>query len=187
MKPRKTRTEITKNITLISLSAAFLAVCSYISVPFLSGISFTLQLFAVFFTAGALDLKKSLSALLLYISAGVIGLPVFSSFRSGISVLLGPTGGYIIAFIPSVIIIGLSVRLFGKKTSVLVLSMLSSLAVCYIFGTFWFLSVYEAGGSPIGLTAVLSVCVLPYVLPDAAKIALAVYLCRRFEKFTDSL
>ena len=181
------RSGITKNITLIALSVAFFSVCSYIAVPFISGMSFTLQLFAVFFIAGALDLKKSLTAIIIYVAAGLIGLPVFSLFRGGISVLMGPTGGYLLAFIPSVIIIGVSVHIFGKKTGVLTLSMILSLVLCYTVGTLWFVGISGISGNESGIIGVLSVCVLPYVIPDLAKIALAVYLCRRSQKFTDSL
>ena len=51
--------------------------------------------------------------------------------------------------------------------------------LCYAFGTAWFLLVYAKNSGPVSLGTALGWCVLPYLLPDAAKIALASMLVRR--------
>ena len=70
-------------------------------------------------------------------------------------------------------------RLLGTKTWVLALSMLLGLAVCYAFGTAWFLVAYARAAGPIGLWAALGMCVFPFVVPDLVKLALAWMLSRR--------
>ena len=57
--------------------------------------------------------------------------------------------------------------------------MLAALAVCYLFGSVWFAAVYAAASGPVGPAAVLGWCVLPFVLPDLVKLALAFALSRR--------
>ena len=173
------RQRATQDLTLIAISVAFIAVCSSISVPFLSGISFTLQLFAVFLVAALLSPRQSLISIFIYIFIGLIGVPVFAGFRGGISVLFGATGGYLIGFILSTLVISLSVKFFGNKKSVTMLSMLLSLLVCYITGSLWFLLISRAAGSTIGLGSALWVCVIPFIIPDLAKLILAVYLSAR--------
>ena len=73
-------------------------------------------------------------------------------------------------------------RLLGTKTWVLALSMLLGLAVCYAFGTVWFLAVYAKNTGAIGLWTALGWCVFPYIVPDLVKIALALVLCKRLKK-----
>ncbi|MBO5415924.1 MAG: biotin transporter BioY [Clostridia bacterium] len=175
------RQRATQDLTLIAISVAFITVCSYISVPFLSGVSFTLQLFAVFLVAALLSPRQSIMSILVYTTLGLIGVPVFAGFRGGISVLFGATGGYLIGFIIATLIISLSVKFFGNRKSVTALSMLLSLLVCYTAGVLWFLAVSRASDSSAGLSAALWACVIPFILPDLAKLLLASYLSARLE------
>ena len=99
--------------------------------------------------------------------------------------MLGPTGGYMIGFILTALIMWLAERLFGKGTAVLAASMAAGLIVCYAFGTAWFISVYTKNTGEIGLAAALGWCVIPYIIPDAVKIALAVMMTRRLRPFVD--
>ena len=69
--------------------------------------------------------------------------------------------------------------LFGKKTWVLALSMVVGLAVCYTFGTAWFMMVYAKDAGAIGVATALGWCVFPFVIPDLIKIALAMALSKR--------
>ena len=87
----------TKEIILISLSAALICICSWIQVP--SAVPFTLQTFAVFLVSAVLGAKKGVAATLVYILLGAVGLPVFSGFQGGVGVLLGATGGYVFGFV----------------------------------------------------------------------------------------
>ncbi len=173
----------TKDIALTALFVAVMAVCSWISIP--ATVPFTLQTFGVFLSVGLLGGKRGSLAVLVYLLLGAVGLPVFSGFTGGIGHLLGPTGGYIIGFIFSALLMWLAERLFGKSVTVLAVSMIAGLIVCYAFGTSWFMSVYTKNTGEIGLMTALGWCVIPYIIPDVAKIVLAVLLTRRLRPYVD--
>jgi biotin transport system substrate-specific component len=173
------------DITLIALFAAVMAVCSWISIP--AAVPFTLQTFAVFLACGLLGGRRGTLTVLVYLILGAIGIPVFSGFTGGIGHLLGPTGGYIIGFIFSALMMWLAEKFFGKSTTVLAVSMVVGLIVCYAFGTAWFMAVYTRSTGEIGLMAALGWCVFPYIIPDLIKIAVALLLCRRLRKAIPSL
>lgn len=88
----------TRDMAYISISAALIALCAWLSVP--AAIPFTMQTFAVFAAAGTLGARRGAAALGLYILLGALGLPVFSGFQGGVGALLGATGGYIVGFLP---------------------------------------------------------------------------------------
>ena len=110
---------------------------------------------------------------------GAVGIPVFAQFTSGIGTLLGMTGGYILGFIFIGLIYWLAVKLFGKKLWTEAAALVLGLIVCYAFGTAWFMHVYMQQSGAIGIAAALSWCVFPFILPDLAKLALALILARR--------
>lgn len=173
----------TRDIAMIAMSVALIAVCSWISIPMT--VPFTMQTFAVCLVTALLGLRRGMWAVLCYILLGAVGAPVFSGFKGGISVLLGPTGGYILGFLFTALIVGLAVQKFGHSVPVLICAMAAGILVCYAFGTAWFMYVYARKTGPISLGTALAWCVLPYLLPDAAKIALAVVLVRRLSPFVD--
>ena len=74
-----------------------------------------------------------------YLLMGMVGLPVFAGFKGGAGALLGATGGYILGFLGSAWTVWGMERLLGRRGWVLALSMALGLAVCYAFGTAWFL------------------------------------------------
>jgi biotin transport system substrate-specific component len=170
----------TKDIVYISLATALMAICSWISIPLI--VPVTLQTFAVFTAVGLLGLKRGTLAVLVYILLGALGVPVFAGFTGGFGILIGSTGGYIIGFIFSALVVGLITKFFGKKTPMIILSMIAGLLVCYLFGTSWFMYVYAKNTGAVGLSTVLSWCVIPFIIPDAAKIALATIVVNRVSK-----
>ncbi len=175
---RTERTGIdTTDISLIALSAAFMAVCSWISVP--ASVPFTMQTFAVFTTTGVLGGRRGTYSVLLYLLLGIAGLPVFAGFAGGVGHLFGATGGYIIGFLFSALVMWLTEKTMGKNFKVLVLSMAAGLLVCYIFGTAWFVTLYTRDSGGVSVLTALGWCVFPYIIPDALKIALAAWLTRR--------
>lgn len=174
--------EMKKNFRIIDLvyiafGAVLIAICSWISIP--TVVPFTMQTFAIFFVLSAFGGKRGTVAIIIYILLGVVGIPVFSQFTSGIGILLGSTGGYIVGFIIMGFIYRLIVHFMGKKLWVEMLSMVIGLAVCYAFGTVWFMFVYAGSNGPISLATVLSWCVIPFIIPDLIKLGLALTLARR--------
>ena len=124
--------------------------------------------------------NKSLSALkMAYISLGAVGFPVFSGFSGGLGHLLGMTGGYILGFVLSALVMALMQRLLPRRRVFTLLSMALGLLACYAAGSVWFMRVYTQTKGAISLGAVLSICVVPYLIPDAIKIVLACLISER--------
>lgn len=176
---KKTNSKIT-DMVYIGLSAAIIAVCSWISIPLT--VPITLQTMGVVLISGLFGAKRGTLSTLLYILIGAIGVPVFSGFKSGFGVLLGSTGGYIIGFIFTALIVGI-VSDKTNKLWALILSMVVGILVCYAFGTAWFAVVYAKTNEPASLATILGWCVIPFLIPDAIKIALAAVLTNRLKKF----
>lgn len=171
----------TAGIVAVSMAAALIIICSWISVPLT--IPVTLQTFAVFTAAGLLGPKKATSSVLVYILLGAVGLPVFHGFTGGFGILLGTTGGYIIGFLFASAAVGLLVKYLGRTVPRLIISMTAGLLICYFFGTVWFLFVYIGSIGPVSLLTVLSWCVFPFIIPDMLKISAAAVVVNRLSKY----
>lgn len=157
-----------RTMAFCAVCAALIAVCSWISIP--AAVPFTLQTFAVFLTCELLG-SAAIWSVLLYLLLGAVGAPVFAGFSGGIAPLIGPTGGYLMGFVAIALLMSAWRKALGGKWTVP--GMLLSLALCYLLGTVWFVVVYARSGSAISFGTALSWCVLPYIVPDVIKIALA--------------
>ncbi len=184
-KPRENKTQENKiqgkkrfrtaDITYIGVAVALIAVCSWISIP--TTIPFTLQTFAVMLTVLLLGGMRGTIAIIVYILLGAVGVPVFSGFTGGIAKLMGPTGGFIVGFLGTALVMWAFEKFLGKKLWVHITAIVLGLAVCYAFGTLWFMKIYTADdGSKATLAMALSACVIPYLIPEVIKIVLALTL-----------
>lgn len=169
----------TLDMTYIAIFTVLMAVCAWISIP-VTTIVFTLQTFAVFAALLTLGGRRGTYAVLAYLLLGLVGLPVFSNFQGGPGVLLGATGGYILGFLGSALVYWLITARVRDTLPVRIAACVAGLVVCYAFGTVWFLAVYTAG--PMSVGTALSLCVIPFILPDLVKIGLAVTLAQRVRK-----
>lgn len=170
----------TRDIVYMSVFTAMISICSWISIP--ASIPFTLQTMGVFTTVGLLGGKRGTLTVLTYILLGAIGIPVFAGLTGGISVLLGTTGGYIIGFLLSALLMWGIETIMGRNQIVLAFSMVAGLIVCYAFGTAWFMMIYTQHSGVIGLSTVLGLCVIPFIIPDLIKIGVALFLINRLKK-----
>jgi len=171
----------TIDILYVGLFAALIAVCSWIQIPLT--VPITLQTMGVCMAAGLLGTKRGTFAVVVYILLGLVGVPVFAGFTSGVGILLNTTGGYIIGFIFTALIVGAMTKFCGKKAWVYALSMFIGTAVCYAFGTAWFIIVYNRGNADaVSLATVMGWCVTPFIIPDLVKIAVATILCTRLKR-----
>ncbi len=176
--PAPTRTsEKTRNMVYIALFAVLMAVCAWISVP--AAVPFTMQTFAVFLAVGVLGGRKGTLAIVVYILMGAVGMPVFSHFTGGPGVLFQATGGYILGFLLTALIMWGMEAALGHKLWVHIISMVLGLIACYAFGTLWFVLLYTRTTGAIGFGTALLWCVVPYILPDLIKLALALTLTHR--------
>ncbi len=167
------------DMVYIAISAALIAICSWISIP--TAVPFTLQTFAVFFVLLLLGGERGTIATLVYVLLGAVGVPVFAGFSGGIGILLGSTGGYIIGFLFVGLIYILFEKFFKKNIVMKIVALVLGLAVCYAFGTAWFMHVYIKNSGEVGLLTVLGWCVFPFIIPDLIKMALAVVVAKRIE------
>ena len=172
---------------MCALFAALTAVLSQIMVPLpFTPIPINLGLLAVWVCGGILGAKKGAIAIVVYILLGAVGVPVFAGFNAGLGALAGPTGGYIIGYIPSVIVFALLAGRAineerGKKTVpgflLIIASGLPAMAACYAPGTVWFMIT-----TGMGLIESLVLCVIPFIPGDVLKVLAAVLICEALKK-----
>ena len=167
----------TKQLVHVAVMAALITLCAWITIP--TAVPFTLQTFAIFLAVGVLGGTLGSRAVGVYLLRGAVGLPVFSGFSGGIGRFAGVTGGYLIGFLMIPLVMWGAQALLGRGPVVFVLSAVLGLAVCYSFGTAWFVLMYAATSGPIGVVSALWSCVIPFLIPDAIKLALALVLSRR--------
>lgn len=162
----------TRELCYSALCAALLCVLSPISIP-TGGVPITLSLLAVLLVAGILPTRLALTSVLCYVALGAVGLPVFAGFIGGFQVLIGPTGGFIMGYIPAAIV----VSVFRQKPIKRVVSMVFATILCYILGTLW---LFIATGAPFFHT--LGATLLSCAIPDSIKITVAAVLAATMKR-----
>ena len=167
----------TSELAQISLCAVLLTVCAWIVIPL--PVPFTLQTLALFLTLCILGGRKGTYTVGVYLLLGLVGLPVFSGFQGGAGVLLGASGGYLAGFLAAAGIYWLITSKLGTALPVQAVACVSGLMGCYSMGTAWFMLVYARTAAPVSLSAALGWCVVPFLLPDLLKLALALAFSRR--------
>ncbi len=170
-----------KEMCLAALMAAVLCVVGPFSIP-VGPIPLSLATLVIYLTAYVLGWKLGTVSVLIYLLVGILGVPVFSAGRSGIGVIAGPTGGYLIGYLLLVLICGLFVgpgqHATGKPESKKARKVLSSIlvmvvatAVLYTLGTVWL-----AFSAHMTAKAAVAAGVLPFLAGDAIKIVIAAFL-----------
>ena len=161
-----------KNQIRAALFAAIISVLSLIAIPSPSGIPLTLQTFAVALCGYFLGWKYGAEAVIIYLTAGAVGIPVFSSMTGGFGKILGVTGGFLIGFIPLVL-------LCGAKTNRLKTAILSILGIilCHTIGILWFSTVSNTSLLNAALTSSL-----PYIPKDILSVAAAYIVANLINK-----
>lgn|GEM_PF-153197 len=164
-------------VARIALFTALLVVCSWIQIP--APVPFTLQTFALFLAVGVLGAKRAFLVACAYLLLGFVGVPVFSGFKMGFAAMISPTGGYLLGYYIGGLVMWAAEKIPLKKGGkILTLSM--GLSVYYLCGVVWYAWIFVKG--EVGVWAALVTCVIPFLLPDAAKMALAILLSGRVEK-----
>lgn len=194
----------TNYMTLCGLFAALMAICSLISIPLgFTPVPVNLGTLGVFLAGGILGKKYGTISIAVYVLVGAVGVPVFAGFRGGLSVLAGPTGGYIIGYIVAAFLVGLLVEMMLAEKNLTVptedasvsnaavsgsaagrsrsreilccaIAMIIGLLACYALGTLWFIV-----STHTGIWASLVSCVFPFLLGDALKIAAGALLVQK--------
>lgn len=170
-----------KKTVIIGILAAIICVAAPFSIP-AGAIPISLATLAIYIVSCTVDKKYSVTAVIIYILIGAIGVPVFSSFTGGLQCITGYTGGYIIGYIPCAFIIGMLTDRFKNSKIIYPLSMIAGTAVCYLLGIIWYMRRAECG-----FYEAAAVCVLPFLIGDIIKITAAscigITLKNRLKKF----
>lgn len=185
----KTHKNKTYNIVLIAVSAALITICSWISIT-IGPVPFTLQTMAIFAVLMTIGGARGSVAVIIYLLLGLVGVPVFAGFKGGPASFLGPTGGFLVGFaVASLVWILLEKLLRDKMSSSAVKRILYGVinaviceVVMYTIGVIWFMVVYGQQIGPVGLGATLIMCVVPFIIPDIVKIAVAIVIGERAGK-----
>ena len=153
-----------RTITGIALMAAVLSILGPVSVP-IGPVPISLTNLTIYLFLYVLGAKEASAAYLIYMLLGLAGLPVFSGYTGGAVKLFGPTGGYLIGFLPMAYLGGLAIRKYWKNPVFSVLLLEAVTWIPYLLGTAWL-----AFSAKMTFRAALMAGVVPFILIDLAKI-----------------
>jgi biotin transport system substrate-specific component len=158
-----------RSIAEIAVFASLLAVAAPFSIP-IGPIPISLGTLFVYLAAATLGAKRGVAAVAVYLLLGAIGLPVFSNWGAGFVKIAGPTGGYLLGYLPLALITGLAAdaKPAFLKYAKYPAGMILGTIVLYALGTAWFML-----GSGYGFAEALTLCVLPFLVGDSIKIVAA--------------
>ena len=159
-------------IVYASLLAALMAVGAYLAVP-IGPVPVVMQNMFVFLAGLLLGSRWALASVAVYLLAGACGLPVFAGGLGGIGRLVGPTGGYLIGYLPAVFVVGRISDRGAARLGFDILAMIIGTIILYACGVAW-LKILT--GMP--WTQTLAVGMYPFLIGDAIKIAAAALIAR---------
>lgn len=156
-------------LVLCALFAALTAVLAQIILP-VGPIPFNLAMLGAFLAGMLLPPVWAAGSMLVYLVMGFIGIPVFAGLAGGPGILFGKTGGYILGYCCIAFCTAISVQhgvlqTKGRRAILFAaLGMGVGLVICYALGTAWFMLLTQSN-----FATALTLCVLPFVVPDIAK------------------
>ncbi|MDQ3737124.1 MAG: biotin transporter BioY [Actinomycetota bacterium] len=166
LSPRQQRSWLL-DVVLVVLFSAFVALTAQVEIP-LWPVPLTLQTLGVLFTGAVLGSRRGALALLLYLTEGALGLPVFAGGASGVGYMLGPTGGYLVGFVVAAGVVGwLAQRGWDRRLVWAAVAMVIGNVIIYVCGVAW-LAVFLGD-----LWGALVKGMLLFVVGDLIKIAVA--------------
>lgn len=173
----------TKKLVLSALMSALLCILGPLALPLpFTPVPISLTNFAIYLLAFVLSWRYCVLSYIVYMLIGMIGVPVFSNFGSGIDKIIGPTGGFLIGFVFTAIICSIVNEKFAGKKYMYVFGMIVGLGMEYLFGTFWFM--YQ---QKMGLIESLLLCVVPFLVGDAIKIIAATIIGPTLKRTVQSI
>ena len=173
----------TADLTRTALFTAFMAVLAQIAIPVpISPVPFTLQVFGVLLAGIILPPKAAFLSVLCYLLLGAAGVPVFAAARGGLQVILGPTGGYLLGFLPGVFFLSKMVNRNNNNNLVLAFSMLIFLVIVYTCGAIQLSFVMK-----LDFKQTIAAGVIPYIPFDLIKIAAIIPLANKLKSLNARL
>ena len=170
MTARKNTRQTVYNMTVCALMAALMCVLGPMSI-LIGVIPVTFTNLVIYLAVILLGMKMATVSCCVYLFIGIVGMPVFSGYSGGVAKLAGPTGGFLVGFIFLAVISGLFFDRWTKNVFLTALGMALGTLTAYLFGTMWFVLQMQCT-----FLYALEVCVLPFLVIDAVKIAVAIIL-----------
>lgn len=168
---RFVKKSLAADVALIAGGAALTAAAAQVQIPMVP-VPITGQTFAVLLVGAAFGLNRAALSMVLYVILGVAGLPVFTGAKAFVAG--GPTMGYLAGFIAAAALVGyLAQREWDHKWFGVVASFVAGNLVIYAFGLTWLSVFLGTVGAANDLTATLNAGMIPFLIGDAIKIALA--------------
>ncbi len=170
-----------KELVRIAICSALTGILAWIKVPLpFTPVPISAQTFGVMISGLVLPPPLAALSQLIYILLGLLGLPVFSGGQSGLGTLAGPTGGYIIGFIPAAFVISFLIKKYNPKTfwSHSLILTLGSIVIIYFTGVLQLILV--TGISP--MQALIS-GVFSFLIGDFLKVIIGARLAKRISNF----
>ncbi|MCL1879760.1 MAG: biotin transporter BioY [Actinomycetia bacterium] len=169
------RSKRIQSLAMAGLGIALMAAAAQIQVP-IGPVPVTLQTLVLFVILLVFTPAEMLLCVLGYLVLGAVGLPIGAGFRGGLAWLIGPTGGFLFGFLAAAVLVVILRQAFSGSSGFFPKSLawdvavgLLAMAVYYVCGAFWL-----AHSANMALPAALTVSVLPFVVPDAVKLAAAI-------------
>jgi len=167
---------------VVLAASALVAICSHISVPLgFTPVPLTLQPFAVLLLGLLLSPRLAAATLGVYLLEGAAGLPVFAPglvFGAGIAHLLGPTGGYLMAYPAAAALVGYLWRRSRRGYSAALMSAAAGNAVILLCGFAWLMVWTHGAGSSGSVKTAFALAVLPFLPGDALKVVVAAAIAK---------
>lgn len=155
---------------LAAIGAAIIAILAQVTIP-LPLVPITGQTLAIGLVVTILGLRTGVLSVIIYILLGAVGMPVFSGMSGGLGIVVGPTGGYIIGFLPTAILMGLYLKNFGFTLPHAIIANIMGMVVTLAFGTVWLKIVAD-----LTWTAAFMGGVAPFLIVGVLKAVLAAWL-----------
>jgi biotin transport system substrate-specific component len=171
---------IPRRMVLAALMAALTAAGAFVAIP-IGPVPIVLQNLFVMLAALLLGPRWGLASVGVYLLAGALGLPVFAGGAGGVARLAGPTGGYLLGYLPAVAVMGALAERGRGRMAFDLAAMLAGTAVLYACGVGWLKTVT---GMPLDKTVALGM--LPFLPGDALKIAAALWIARQARGFLET-
>lgn len=159
-----------QNMIIVALFAAIIGVLAQLVIP-LPLVPITGQTLAVGLAATILGSRKGTYTTILYLIIGAVGIPVFAQMQAGLGVIVGPTGGFLVGFIPAAWFIGYYLEKTKFNVTHALIANLIGMVITLVFGTIWLKVVAE-----LSWTAAFLGGFAPFIIGGIIKVVLAAWI-----------
>lgn len=161
-----------KRLIIIALFAAIIGILAQLSVPLpFTQVPITGQTLAIGLVATILGSRDGTISTILYVIIGAVGIPVFAQFTAGLGVVFGPTGGFLIGFIPTVFFIGYYMEKLGFTIFNALVANIIGMFITLTFGTVWlkiiadltWMAAFAGGFAPFILVGIIKALIASWL------------------------